>query len=222
MGYYPIFLKLDGVAALVVGGGRVAERKVETLIEYGASITIISSELTDKLNALVDNGSIFWIGKEFEDHHLDDATLVFAATDDSLLNHQVSQGAIKRGLLVNAVDQPADCSFIVPSIVRRKDLAIAISTSGKSPALAKAIRRQLESQFGKEYEPFLDLMGRLRKEVLLAGFSQEENSRIFNEIVDSDVLKAFAEDDRQRVETELRRILPPELKLKRLFSKERL
>jgi precorrin-2 dehydrogenase / sirohydrochlorin ferrochelatase len=222
MGYYPIFLKLDGVVALVVGGGRVAERKVETLIEYGASLRIVSRELTDKLKDLVDAGDIFWIGEEFEDHHLDGVTLVFAATDDSLLNHQVSQGAIKRGLLVNAVDQPFDCSFIVPSIVRRKDLAIAISTSGKSPALAKAIRRRLESQFGKEYETFLDLMGCLRKEVLSVGFSQEENSRIFHEMVDSDILKALAEEDWQRVETELRRILPSALKPGHLFSKENL
>ncbi|SPD76086.1 Siroheme synthase domain protein [uncultured Desulfobacterium sp.] len=222
MVYYPVFLKMDGVVVLVVGGGRVSERKVETLIECGASVRIVARELTHRLRALVEGGFILWIGQEYEELHLDGVALVFSATNDSRLNHKVSQGAIRRGILVNAVDQPEDCSFIVPSIVRRKDLTIAISTSGKSPALAKAIRRQLEHQFGKEYEAFLDLMGRLRKEVLSAGFSQEENSRIFHNIVDSDILKALAEYDWQSVEAELRRILPPTLDLKHLLSKEKL
>jgi precorrin-2 dehydrogenase/sirohydrochlorin ferrochelatase len=117
------------------------------------------------------------------------------------------------GLLINAVDQLPDCNFIVPSIVKRGDLLIAISTSGKSPALAQKVRKQLDTQFGSEYEDFLVLMGRVRKEILTKGLSQEENSRIFHEIVESDILDALLRDDMKRVESTLRRILPEDVAL---------
>jgi precorrin-2 dehydrogenase/sirohydrochlorin ferrochelatase len=114
-------------------------------------------------------------------------------------------------LLINAVDQPSDCNFIVPSIVKRGDLLIAISTSGKSPALAKKLRKELEVQFGGEYETFLTLMGCLREEILSMGLSQGENSRILNEIVDSDILKSLVQGDIVGVDSTLRRILPGDL-----------
>ncbi len=208
MSYYPIFLDLQGKTALVVGGGAVAERKIETLLGFGASICIVTNTLTDKLKRLVDVGKIRCTGKKFISEHLKGVFLVVAATDDKELNHKISQAAREKGLLINAVDQPSDCNFIVPSIVRRGDLMIAISTSGKSPALAKTIRRQFEAQFGSEYGAFLSLMGRLRKEILIKGFSQEENSRIFHEIVDSDILEAIVKNDRDQVISILNRILP--------------
>jgi len=214
MSYYPIFIGLKEKIALVFGGGRVAERKVETLLEYGALIHIVSKVLTDKLKALVEAGKVQHIGENFRDKHLDNAFLVFAATDDRKLNHKISKSARKRGLLINAVDQPSDCNFIVPSIVKKGDLLIAISTSGKSPALAKKTRKELEIQFGSEYEIFLILMGHLRKEVLSMGLSQEENSRIFNEIINSDILSNIAGNDFEKVESTLSRILPLNLTIK--------
>jgi precorrin-2 dehydrogenase/sirohydrochlorin ferrochelatase len=220
MAYYPIFIKLDGKTALVVGGGKVAQRKIETLLEYGASICMISKNLTGKLRRLVEMGKIDYLGDKFEDKHLDGAFVVIAATDDEKLNHEISWIAQKRGLLINAVDQPPDCNFIVPSIVRRGDLILAISTSGKSPALAKRLRKKMEGQFGVEYEAFLLLMGCLRKEVLKTGMSQEENSRIFKKIVDSDVLEALACHDRDRVVSTLKRILPGDTALERCLGKE--
>jgi precorrin-2 dehydrogenase/sirohydrochlorin ferrochelatase len=117
-------------------------------------------------------------------------------------------------MLINAVDQPVDCNFIVPSIVNRGDLLIAISTSGKSPALAKKIRERLETQFGNEYRIFLNLMSRLRKEILSMGLSQNENSLIFRKIVDSNVLTFLAQDDWEGVESTLKYILPAELEEK--------
>lgn len=208
MSYYPIYLELDGKTVLVVGGGNVAQRKVETLLQYGAVVNIVSKEFSPRLKELAANGNIRQIGEAFDDKYLDNTFLAFAATDDPQLNHAISESARKRGLMINAVDQPVDCDFIVPSILRKGDLSIAISTSGKSPALAKSIRRQLDSQFGKEYESFLILMGRLRKEILSLGLPQEENSRIFHEIVDSDILKALAEDDFGKVGRILRSIVP--------------
>jgi precorrin-2 dehydrogenase/sirohydrochlorin ferrochelatase len=122
-----------------------------------------------------------------------------------------------RGMLVNAVDQPEDCNFIVPAIVRRGDLVIAISTTGKSPALAKMLRERLELQFGYEYEIFLILIGKLRKKILSMGYSQEKNSRIFNEIVRSDIIKALEEKNLRRVEELFQEILPPDISVKDIF-----
>ena len=211
MSFYPIFVELEGKTVLVVGGGSVAQRKIETLLHFGASIQVISRELTHKVKKLVEANKIQHIGDEFRDEHLDKAFLVIAATDDKQLNQKVGESARKMHMLINAVDQPADCNFIVPSIINRGDLLIAISTSGKSPALAKRIREQLEAQFGNEYEVFLTLMSRLRKEILSMGLSQNENSRIFHEIVDSGILKLLARDDWEGVESALRHILPGEL-----------
>ncbi|OPX34646.1 MAG: hypothetical protein B1H11_10480 [Desulfobacteraceae bacterium 4484_190.1] len=211
MKYYPVFLALEGKNALVVGGGKVARRKVETLIEYGALVQIISMELTDGLKKLVEDGKIIHLGTQFEDHLMDGIFLVIAATDDHEFNHKISESARRKGLLINAVDQPADCDFIVPSIVKRGDLQIAISTSGKSPALAKKIRKELETQFGDEYESFLYLMGRLRKEILKKEYPQDENMRIFQEIVNSGILTALTKKNMDDVELILRRILPQDL-----------
>jgi len=180
-------------------------------LDCGAKIDIVSNELTDKLKNLVEVYGIRHLNEEFSEKHLEGVFLVIAATNDKQLNHKVSKIAKKMGLLINAVDQLPDCNFIVPSIVKRGDLLIAISTSGKSPALAQKVRKQLDTQFGSEYEDFLVLMGRVRKEILTKGLSQEENSRIFHEIVESDVLDSLLRDDLKRVQSILRRILPEDI-----------
>ena len=218
MSFYPVCIELEGKTALVVGGGRVAQRKVETLLKFGASIQIVSRKLTNTLKELVESKEIHHIGVEFRDEHLGGAFLVIAATDDERLNRKISESAQKRHLLINAVDQPSDCNFIVPSIVNRGDLLIAISTSGKSPALAKKLRKELEVQFGSEYEAFLTLMGCLREEILSMGLSQDEKSRIFSEIVDSDILKSLAQADMAGVESTLKQILPGDLDIKKCLK----
>jgi len=219
MGYYPIFLELEGKTVLVVGGGSVAQRKIETLLEYGAVINIISNDLTHKLKVLVESNKIRFLGNEFTEKDLDGTFLVIAATDDKQLNHDISKSARKRALLTNVVDEPLECNFIVPSIVRIGDLLIAISTAGKSPALAQKIRRELETQFGPEYKIFLNLMGSLREEILPMGLSQAENSRIFHKIVDSDILKAIVSDDWEEVESILSRALPEDTALERCLKR---
>jgi precorrin-2 dehydrogenase/sirohydrochlorin ferrochelatase len=118
---------------------------------------------------------------------------VIAATDDPALNRFVCTSARNGGILINAVDQPADCTFIVPSVLKRGDLLIAISTSGKSPALARRVREDLESHFGEEYEMLLILVGNLRKEILFSGLAQEEKKGIFENILNSDILRMIRE-----------------------------
>ena len=218
MAYYPIFLELQGMEILVVGGGSVAQRKIETLIEYGGKITIISRELTPKLKEMVDHKDIFWKGTEFREKDLEGISLVIAATDDKELNHLISKSARKLGLLVNAVDQPSDCSFIVPSIVKRGDLIIAISTSGKSPAYARKVRMKLEKDFGHEYEKFLMIMGRIRQEILALGFTQDENRSFFQRVADSDIIDAIKNEDWERVEYRLKELIPKGLSVDRLLN----
>jgi precorrin-2 dehydrogenase/sirohydrochlorin ferrochelatase len=192
--YYPIFLNLKGKRTVVVGGGMVAQRKIETLLEHGADVHVISRALTPELDREVKGGRVKHVGEEFSETHLDGAFMVIAATDDADLNRRVSRAAQKRGLLINAVDQPDDCNFIVPSSLTRGDLRIAISTSGKSPAMARKVREDLERQFGNEYESFLNLMGRMRREIIARRLSQKENSRIFRELIDSSILEALGRD----------------------------
>jgi precorrin-2 dehydrogenase/sirohydrochlorin ferrochelatase len=208
MSYYPVLIHLDGKKVVVVGGGPVAERKIEMLLEYGADVQVVSRDLTPRLRKYSEGGTIGFLGQEFNEDCLEEAFMVIAATDDPRLNHQVSKKAKEKGLLVNAVDQPSDCNFIVPSILRRGDFLIAVSTSGKSPALAKKVREALEEGFGNEYESLLILMGRLREEILSQRLSQDENRRIFHELVNSPVLEAIARKDWNGVAVILNGIIP--------------
>lgn len=208
MSYYPVLIHLDGEKVVVVGGGPVAERKIETLLEYGADVQVVSRDLTPRLRKYSEGGTIGFLGQEFNEDCLEEAFMVIAATDNPRLNHQVSKKAKEKGLLVNAVDQPSDCNFIVPSILRRGDFLIAVSTSGKSPALAKKVREELEERFGNEYESLLILMGRIREEILSQRLSQDENRRIFHELVNAPVLEAIARKDWNGVAMILNGIIP--------------
>ncbi len=218
MSFYPVFVELDGKKVVVVGGGSVAQRKVTALLECGADIHLVSHDLTPDLHKMVEKKEIRFQGEAFREEFLDDAFMVIAATDDTALNHQVSVRAREKKVLVNAVDQPPDCDFIVPSIIRRGDLLIAISTSGKSPAMARKIREDLETRFGPEYGAFLAMMGRVRREVLSLGLSQKENSRIFHKIVEADLLKGFSGEFTEEMEIRLRSILPEQVNLKDLCN----
>ena len=212
MRYYPIFVDIRDRKVVVVGGGEVAERKVMTLFECGAKIDLIAETLTDKLKRLVEDNVVSYLGREFGEDALEGAALVIAATNDAGLNRVVSNKARERNIFVNTVDQPEDCTFIVPSVVKRGDLLIAISTSGKSPALAKRIRQELEKRFDESYAHLIDIMGRLRKVVLAAGLMQSENRKIFDSILESDILEAIGQRNWKAVETIIRSNLPPQIK----------
>jgi len=207
MSYYPILLDLSGKKAIVVGGGMVAQRKIETLIESGALIHVIAHELTSELQSRLEKGEIKLLAREFDEGHIEDAFLIIAATDNRVLNQRISRIAKNKNILINAVDQPLDCNFIFPSIVRRGDLLIAVSTSGKSPAMAKRIGERLSGQFGREYEAFLIIMGNIRRGLLSENLSGEDRNRIFNELVDSTILDSIKRDDLVDIASCLERIL---------------
>jgi len=156
---------------------------------------------------LINGSKITYLGEDFSDTLLEGVFVVIAATDDPNLNRLVSRVAKKKGLLVNAVDQPADCNFIVPSILRRGHLCIAVSTSGKSPAMAKKVREDLEALFGPEYESLLNLLASLREVVLARGRTGEENKRIFQGIVYSPVLDYLREQKWDELTSLLNKLL---------------
>ena len=155
-----------GGRRLVVGGGAVGTRKVVTLLDCGANVTVISPVVSDQLRDFAISGLIKLWERSYQSGDLDGMFLVIGATDDEGLNRQISSDANHLNTLCNIADRPEVCNFILPAIVERDDLIITISTSGKSPALAKKLRKRLEYQFGKEYGVFLKLMGAARKKLL--------------------------------------------------------
>jgi len=153
------------------------------------------------------SGGISCIKKEYDSDDLDSMFLVIGATDNMDLNRQIARDAKARDILCNIADFPEGSSFVLPSIVQRGDLVITISTSGKSPALAKKVRKELELQFGKEYATFLTLMGDIRKGLLSQNHSPEEHAAIFRELVNSDLLEKIASGDGAGIDNTLKRTL---------------
>jgi precorrin-2 dehydrogenase / sirohydrochlorin ferrochelatase len=149
--FYIACLRLDGRRCLVVGGGDVGLEKVEGLLTCGAAVTLVAPAAHEELVALAAEGSIAWERRRYEAADLEGSFLVIAATDDSEVNIAVHEDAEARAMLVNVVDVPPLCNFILPAIVRSGPLAIAISTAGASPALAKRMKREIAEQFGEDY-----------------------------------------------------------------------
>ncbi|MBI5789156.1 MAG: bifunctional precorrin-2 dehydrogenase/sirohydrochlorin ferrochelatase [Candidatus Schekmanbacteria bacterium] len=195
--YYPVYLNLNGKKCLVVGGGVVAERKVLTLLDCGANVKLISPALTPRLGELAGQRRFEYVSRTYQPGDSAGSFLVVGATDNRKLHEQITAEAESHNILVNIVDVPDLCNFIVPSIVSRGDLQISISTGGKSPAMAKKIRRELERQFGDEYAQFLELMGQWRQEVLEKIPDGEKRREVFQNLVDSDILHLLKEGRRE-------------------------
>jgi precorrin-2 dehydrogenase/sirohydrochlorin ferrochelatase len=186
--YYPMMMDLQGRRCVVVGGGEVAARKVETLLECGAEVAVIALKISKSLDALAKDGKISVVSAGYATGGLHGAALAIAATDDENVNRAVFNDAKEAGIPVNVVDVPDLCTFIVPSIVERGDLLIAISTSGKSPATSKKIRMEIERQFGWEYARLLELMGEIRTMIQERVPELEKRMRVLTEIANSDLL----------------------------------
>jgi siroheme synthase-like protein len=163
--YYPVFLDLKGRRCLVVGGGSVAERKTRMLLDHNALVTVISPALNQGLQQLAEQGAIQVVPRNFQSNDLRGAFLAIAATDDPITNAAVSDKGRKQRILINVVDDPKVSDFIVPSIVRRGDITIAISTAGKSPALARKIRTELDAILPAQYARLLSLVSDVREEL---------------------------------------------------------
>ena len=197
--YYPMMVDLTGRRCLVVGGGRVAERKVALLLDCGAAVEVVSPVTTQKLTALAAAGTIRLARRAVRSDDLAGAFLVFVATDDPVVNHTVAVQAREAGGLVNVADAPEACTFQVPSAVRRGDLTIAISTGGGSPALAKRLRQRIEATIGPEYEAFLAALRELRTLAREAVLDPAERRAIYRRALDSELFDHAARGDRAAV-----------------------
>jgi siroheme synthase-like protein len=160
--YYPVFLDLESVSCLVVGGGKVAQRKVETLLSAGALVTIVSPDLTPALARLCRKGKIRHVMAEYQKGHLENMRLVIGATGSALVNEHIFNDAEDRGILSNIVDTPAQCRFIVPAVLRYRDISIAICTGGAAPAVSAILKRDLEKNVLPRVAPLVAALKKMR------------------------------------------------------------
>lgn len=216
MKYYPVLLDLNGKLCVVVGGGQVAERKVRSLLRSGALVKVISPKLSQALSRFKNSGKITHQPRPFRSGDLRGAFLAIAATDERQANERVFRQAISLKIPVNVVDAPALSSFIVPSVIERGALLIAISTSGQSPALAKALRQKLQKEFGPEYSFFLKLLGAVRQKITALGLGQKRNQKMFKNLVKGDILFLIRQKDFKGLETRIESLSGLKINLKEL------
>jgi len=171
MGHYPVFLEMKGRPCVVVGGGAVAERKVEGLLAAGARVTVVSPELAPGLAALKEEGRLRHVARPYREGDLEGYELAVVATDDGSVNAVVAREGRERGVWVNAVDDPPNCDFILPSVIRRGDVVIAISTGGASPALARRLREELEAFLEEDSASLAGLLQDVRQELRARGIA---------------------------------------------------
>jgi precorrin-2 dehydrogenase / sirohydrochlorin ferrochelatase len=211
--YYPLCLDISGKRCVVIGGGNVAERKVERLLACGACVEVVGRVLTPALAIWKGEGRIIHREADFEEAHLAGASLVIGATDNETVNGRIAKNARARGIPVNIVDDPSQCDFILPSVVERGDLMIAVSTGGKSPALARKVREELEEAYGAEYAVLLEIMGELRGKVIASGSSSSENRERFAAVVQSEILDDIRRKDWTKVKEMIRRLTGVEIEV---------
>ncbi|WP_300675345.1 bifunctional precorrin-2 dehydrogenase/sirohydrochlorin ferrochelatase [Desulfoluna sp.] len=207
MRYYPVSLDIMGKACLVVGGGAVGTRKVETLVRCGAQVTVVSKAFTDELKTLAENAPITLTERAYTPADMEGKFLVIVATDDQVFNTQVSKDAETSCKLCNVADYPSACNFVLPSIVQRGDMTLSVSTSGKSPAFAKWMRRKLEVEYGDEYGAFLALMGRVREKLLAEAHEPEAHKPLFEALIAGGLLGKVAAGDKEGIDAFLAEVL---------------
>jgi siroheme synthase-like protein len=194
---FPIFLKLEGKRCLVVGAGSVGEGKIQGLLDAGASIDVVAPSATAAVQKWAWEGVLSWKARKFDPTDLDGMLVVVAATSSPELNASIFKEARDRKVLCNAVDDPANCDFYYPAVVRRGDLQIAISTNGRSPALAQRLRRELEEQFGPEYETWVAELGQARDQLMAETMDGEARRKLLHELAGREALASRSASGRE-------------------------
>jgi precorrin-2 dehydrogenase/sirohydrochlorin ferrochelatase len=207
MQYYPVSLDIKNRKCLVVGGGPVGTRKVKTLLGCGAKVTVVSPDVSGQLLEFANNGLIVLEKRPYRAIDLRGMFLVIGTTDSEKVNRQISMDAEKLNMLCNIADRPEVCNFILPSIVNRGDLTISISTSGKSPALAKKLRLELEEQFGSEYAEVLRLLGAIREKLLGQKHQPEAHKHLFEQLISRRLLDMIRGNRKDDIDSLLHEIL---------------
>jgi precorrin-2 dehydrogenase/sirohydrochlorin ferrochelatase len=193
---FPMFLKLSARPCLVVGAGTIAESKIASLLGAGGRVRVVAPEATPQVRSWARSNSIEWRQRPFQPDDLEGMFLVVAATSSTELHERIFAQATQRGVLCNIVDVPPLCDFYYPSVVQRGALQIAISTAGQSPALAQRLRKQLEDQFGPEYEEWLAQLGEARDKLFSTKLDPEERKRLLHQDASEEAFEAFLRNRR--------------------------
>ncbi len=186
--YYPIFLDIEGRNVVIVGGGNVCARKAETMMNYGARVTVISPEFTDEIEKWAKEGCLEIRRKKYEVSDLDGANIVIASTDDEAVNTQIATDCRQRRIPVNVVDVTHLCEFIVPAIIEKGSIQIAVSTGGQSPALARTLKEDLARTVGPEYDEVNQLLASLRPAAKKVLPTDGDRKRFFDGIIAAGIL----------------------------------
>lgn len=196
--YYPIFIDVEERDVVIIGGGAVCARKAETMMKYGARVTIVSPEITGEIDAWRAEGKLAVRRKEYEELDLQGASMVIASTDDACVNARVARDCRRRKIPVNVVDVTHLCEFIVPAIVERGSIQLAVSTGGKSPALARTLKEDLQKLVGPEYTEINDLLGALRPAAKKILPTDADRKRFFDGIIARGVLQMLRDGKRDQ------------------------
>ena len=207
MNLYPIYLHLEGRRCIVVGAGKVAERKVIGLRAAGAAVCLVSPEATPSLQALAEDGLVEWLREPYRSTHLDGAFLVMACTDKRQVNATVARDAKKRSMLLLVADDPKAGSFMSPIQVTRGDLVLTVSTGGQSPTLAAVLRERLEEQFGPEWDLLIELMGQAREVVKTNPDEAGRKAAVRRVLDDVEIQEMLSAGKRLEAETRIRECL---------------
>ncbi|HTZ75930.1 MAG TPA: bifunctional precorrin-2 dehydrogenase/sirohydrochlorin ferrochelatase [Candidatus Aquilonibacter sp.] len=191
MTLFPIFLKLTNRRCLVVGAGKIAEEKIEGLLSTGAEIRVVAPKATQRIHALAREKKLRWHARPFKPADLKGTFLVVAATSSSAIHEKIFAEARWQRVLCNVVDDPPHCDFYYGSVVRRGALQIAISTAGKSPALAQRIRKLLEKQFGPEYEDWISVLGEARDKLFSREMDPGERKKLLHILASAEMFEEF-------------------------------
>lgn len=195
--YYPIFLDIENRNVVIIGGGEVCARKAETMLRYGAKVTVVSPAFTPEIEKWAADGQLTIHRKRYETTDIEDANIVIASTDDTTVNERVAADARALRIPVNVVDVTHLCEFIVPAIIEKDGIQIAVSTGGKSPALARTLKEDLNRTVGPEYSEINDLLGSLRDSAKATLPTDIDRKRFFDGIIASGVLDLLRDGKRK-------------------------
>jgi precorrin-2 dehydrogenase/sirohydrochlorin ferrochelatase len=218
MNLYPVNLDIHNTLCLVVGGGKVASRKIEGLLACGARVVVISPRINPAIAGFVERGEIDYFARSYQKGDLDGAFLVFAATDVEEVQQQIKAEADARGTLINVVDTPSSCTFQVPAKVRRGDFLLTVSTGGGSPALAAQVRKELEDEYGLEYGSYVELLSRIREKIVGDGNPSKSHKLLFKKLIQLHILVLLDKKEWAALQEELGAILPKDINVKELIE----
>jgi precorrin-2 dehydrogenase/sirohydrochlorin ferrochelatase len=188
---FPMSVRLEMRDCLLVGAGKTAAQKVESLLSAGARVHVVAPHAVENIRTMSAAGELRWSERDFNASDLAGVFLVVAATNNRDLNQDIFREARLRGVMCNAVDDPDHCDFFYPAVVRRGDLQVAISTSGHSPALAQRLRKQLEQDFGEEYAEWVASLGEFRRRLFQARVDPEERRRVLHQVASQEAFEQF-------------------------------